>query len=157
MTMTVGGTPTVEDGTYPATLIGLEDKQVPDRDNPEDNMTLRIWSFSLDALDSDGNPAEVEGISSTALGPRSKAYKWITALLGRKLENGEEIKRSMLLNRRCMVTVAANDAGYSKVADVVPAPKAKPGIPDEGPLFPDSPPRLSRHVKNADGLPELPA
>lgn len=152
MTMTVGGTPIVEDGTYPGNLIALEDKQVPDRDNPEDTMTLRIWTFGLDALDSDGNPAEVEGISSTALGPRSKAYKWIAALLGRKLENGEQITRKMLLNQPCLVAVAANDNGYSKVTDVLPPQKVKAAL-DEGPLFPDSPPRRLAKLA-ADGLPE---
>jgi len=162
LTMTVGGTPTVEDGTYPANLIALDDKPVPDRDNPEDTMTLRIWKFGLDALDSDGNPAEVEGVSSTALGPRSKAYKWISALLGRKLENGELITREMLLGRECLVTVAQNDNGYSKVIEVVSAPRKK-GAPvlDEGPLFPDSPPRtltksgvaVTTTIDPVDGLP----
>jgi hypothetical protein len=128
MTMTVGAIPIVPDGTYPATLIGLEDFEAPDFNNPEDNKTLRRWTFGLDGeVDVDGNPAEIDGVSSTALGPRSKAYGWIEALLGRKLEKGETISRSQLLNQTCLVRVEQNDDGYSKIAAVVPAPRAKGG------------------------------
>jgi len=149
MTMTVGAVPIVPDGTYPATLIGLEDFEAPDFNNPEDNKTLRRWTFGLDGeLDADGNPAEIDGVSSTALGPRSKAYAWIEALLGRKLEKGESIARSQLLNKGCLVEVKQNEAGYSKINAVLPAPRRKG--PDSGPLFPDSPPR--RPVAD-DGLP----
>jgi len=128
MTMTVGAVPIVPDGTYPATLIGLEDFDAPDFNNPEDTKTLRRWTFGLDGeVDPDGNPAEIDGVSSTALGPRSKAYGWLEALLGRKLEKGESVTRSSLLNKPCLVRVEANDDGYSKIAAVVPAPKARGG------------------------------
>jgi hypothetical protein len=151
MTMTVGAIPIVPDGTYPATLIGLEDFEAPDFNNPEDTKTLRRWTFGLDGeVDVDGNPAEIDGVSSTALGPRSKAYGWIEALLGRKLEKGETVTRSSLLNKTCLVTVEQNDDGYSKIAAVVPTPKARGGTSPasqkaaETPLvtYPDSPPRL---------------
>jgi len=142
MTMTVGAVPIVADGTYPATLIGLEDFDAPDFNNPEDTKTLRRWTFGLDGeVDADGNPAEIDGVSSTALGPRSKAYGWIEALLGRKLEKGETVTRSQLLNKSCLVQVAANEDGYSKIAAVLPALKARGGTsPASQERFPDSPP-----------------
>ena len=144
MTMTVGAIAIVPDGTYPATLIGLEDFEAPDFNNPEDNKTLRRWSFGLtDEVDVDGNPAEIDGVSSTALGPRSKAYGWIEALLGRKLEKGETINRSMLLNRECLVQVAQNDDGYSKIAAVLPVPRKRAGgtsPASQAQTFDDSPP-----------------
>jgi hypothetical protein len=158
MTMTVGAVPIVPDGSYPATLIGLEDYDAPDFNNPEDTKTLRRWTFGLDGeVDSDGNPAEIDGISSTALGPRSKAYGWIEALLGRKLEKGETISRSQLLNLTCYVKVEANDDGYSKITAVIPKPKAKPvGGTSPGAnaavTHMDSPPR---HL-DAAGLPVEP-
>lgn len=143
MTMTVGAIAIVEDGTYPATLIGLEDFEAPDFNNPEDNKTLRRWSFGLtDEVDVDGNPAEIDGVSSTALGPRSKAYGWIEALLGRKLEKGESVTRSQLLNQACLVQVAQNDDGYSKIAAVLPEPKKRGGTSPaaQAQTFADSPP-----------------
>lgn len=157
MTMTVGAVPIVPDGTYPATLIGLEDFEAPDFNNPEDNKTLRRWTFGLDGeVDADGNPAEIDGVSSTALGPRSKAYGWIEALLGRKLEKGETIGRGMLLNQHCLVTVAQNEDGYSKIAAVVPAPKARGGTSPASAApqqtFPDSPPARLEPVRTGTAI-----
>jgi hypothetical protein len=83
-------------------------------------------------------------VSSTALGPRSKAYGWIEALLGRKLEKGESITRSQLLNKTCLVKVEQNDDGYSKITAVFPAPRARGGTSPASQAaagtFPDSPP-----------------
>lgn len=155
MTMTVGAIPIVPDGTYPGTLIGLEDFEAPDFNNPEDNKTLRRWTFGLDGeVDADGNPAEIDGVSSTALGPRSKAYEWIEALLGRKLEKGEAITRSQLLNKTCLVKVAQNEDGYSKVAGLTAKPKARGGTSPASQTFPDSPPaRLEAGAIDVDDIP----
>lgn len=145
MTMTVGAIAIVADGTYPATLIGLEDFEAPDFNNPEDTKTLRRWTFGLDGeVDVDGNPAEIDGVSSTALGPRSKAYGWIEALLGRKLEKGETVTRSQLLNQNCLVKVEQNADGYSKIVAVLPPLKARGGTSPASQrpavTYPDSPP-----------------
>ena len=154
MTMTVGAIATVEDGTYPATLIGLEDFEAPDFNNPEDNKTLRRWSFGLnDEVDSEGNPAEIDGVSSIALGPRSKAYGWIEALLGRKLEKGESITRSQLLNKECLVKVEQNDMGYSKITGVIPTPKKRAGTSPAANSFPDSPPAKLPSTVDVDDIP----
>jgi hypothetical protein len=138
----IGQVTTVEDGTYPATLTNVENFEYQDG-------FLRRWTFALDAVDSDGNPATVDAVSSTALGPKSKAFGWIAALLGRTPEKGEEIRRSMLVGRSCLVTVVLNADGYSKIEAVVAAlkrprkPDLTPRPNDEGPLFPDEPPRVT--------------
>ena len=160
MTLTVGAIPIVPDGTYPATLIGLEQFEAADFNNPEDSKTLRRWTFGLDGeVDADGNPAEIDGVSSTALGPRSKAYGWIEALLGRKLEKGESVTRSSLLNKTCLVTVEQNEDGYSKITAVVPAPKARGGgtspasAAPVAETFPDSPPARVGQAVDVDDIP----
>lgn len=158
MTMTVGAVPIVPDGTYPGTLIALEDFLAPDFNNPDDNKTLRRWTFGLDGeVDVDGNPAEIDGVSSTALGPRSKAYEWIEALLGRKLDKGETITRSMLLNKTCLVKVEQNKDGYSKVTAIIPAPRARGGTSpasQQPPLvtYPDSPPARLEPVRTGTAV-----
>jgi len=130
LTMTVGAIVTVEPGTYPATLTNLEDF---DYDDGEGKKVLRRWTFALtDELDSDGNPAVLDGVSSLALGPKSKAFGWISALLGRTPDKGEQITRSMLVGKACLVTVVEKDDGYSKIEAVVPAPKKRAAVSSAG-------------------------
>lgn len=121
LTMTIGGGYTVEPGTYEATLIALEDFQY---DDGEGNKTLRRWTFGLESeVDPEGKPITIDGVSSTATGPKSKAFGWLAALLGRPPVTGETFTPSMLVGRGCMVTVELNAEGYSKVAAVVPQPR----------------------------------
>lgn len=124
LTMTIGGGYTVEPGTYEATLIGLEDFQY---DDGEGNKTLRRWTFGLEnEIDPEGKPVTIDGVSSTATGPKSKAFGWLTALLNRAPVTGETFTPSMLVGRGCMVTIELNAEGYSKVAAVVPQPRRRP-------------------------------
>jgi hypothetical protein len=142
LTMTVGVVVTIDPGTYPATLTNIEDF---DYDDGEGKKILRRWTFNLsDELDSEGNPANIDGVSSLALGPKSKAFAWMGALLGRTPEKGEQITRSMLVGRECLVTVVLTVDGYSKIKEVVPLPRKRtagtsPSAPATAP-FPDSPP-----------------
>jgi len=162
MTMTVGVVATIDDGTYAANLIALEDFVFGEGNEAK---TLRRWKFGLDALDSEGNPAEIDGVSSLALGPKSKAYGWVTALMGRPLVEAEEITRSMLINRECLVEVYQKE-GYSKIRNVVAAPRKRAagtspaGIPvveamaPVAETFPDSPPaRLEAGALDVDDIP----
>lgn len=157
--MTVGAIPTVEPGTYAAYLAELEDF---DYEDGEGHKTLRRWTFALEGeTDSEGNPASIDGVSSLALGPKSKAFSWMSALLGRNLETGETITRSMLIGKQCLVTVVLNDEGYSKVSAVVPAPKKRAANPTIAQStvanldrFPDSPPaKLAPDAVDVDDIP----
>lgn len=73
---------------------------------------FRVWTFTLD------NGSQISGTSSMGSGPKTKAYRWIRALLGRKPEQGERVR---LAGRPCTVVVEANDAGWPAVSDILPA------------------------------------
>lgn len=125
LTMTIGGGAVVDPGTYEATLIALEDFEY---DDGEGKKTLRRWSFGLEhEVDADGHPVTIDGVSSLATGPKSKAFTWLAALLERPPVTGETFTPSMLIGRSCMITVELNAEGFSKVAAVVPQPKRRNG------------------------------
>ena len=124
LTMTIGGGASLEPGTYEATLTALEDFHY---DDGEGEKTLRRWTFGTDEVDAaTGEAISIDGVSSLATGPKSKAFAWLTALIGRTPTTGESFTPSTLVGRPCMVTVILNDDGYSKVSAVVPPPKRKP-------------------------------
>ena len=151
MTMTVGATATVDPGTYSAYLAELADFEY---DDGEGNKTLRRWTFALEGeVDSEGKPAAIDGVSSLALGPKSKAFAWMSALLGRVPVTGEQITRSQLIGLACLVTVVLNQEGYSKISAVVPAPRKRAGV-----AAPVAAPAATAAVSappDADGLPAM--
>lgn len=129
--------PKAEAGTYPAMLVGLEPFKINEGTN--DAKTLIRWEFSLDGTDDPeipGQPIILDGVTSLATGPRSKMRPWVTALIGHNLEEQLALSalRMQVLGKACLVTVEINDAGYSKVANVVPPPRqpARPAAPAPG-------------------------
>ena len=95
----------IPNGTYPATLDSIVIK--------ESNAygEFRSWTFALEG------GALVGGASSMNTGSKSKAGKWIRALLGRKPEKGEKVQ---LAGRPCMVVVEEDANGWPNVTDVLP-------------------------------------
>jgi len=120
--------PKADPGTYPAMLVGIT-PFVINEDTP-DVKTLMRWDFSLDEMEDPEIPGAeliLDGVTSLATGPRSKMRPWVTALLGKALDDRitlEEL-RSQAVGRECLITVEINEAGYSKVANVVPPARKK--------------------------------
>jgi len=105
-------------------VIGGDAEDIPEGEHPAKLDTIevrpgvqfegdfRVWTFTLD------RGASVSGSSSTATGSRSKSYRWIKALLGRKPEPKETVK---LTGLPCRVVVEHDAEGWPKVVDVLPA------------------------------------
>ena len=119
----------VPDGSYDATLKSIETK------TSNDGEQYRRWAFNVAF---EGKDVEITGMSSTKLGPKSKAYKWLTAILGREPGPGEEIAFSSLVGSPCRIEVAENANGYSGVEDVKRTATAAPTfIPPASSLAPE--------------------
>lgn len=119
----VGGGPAdIDDGVYAATLVRLEPFTYEHVEGPRQ---LLRWTFTLDDYD---DPVPVEGVSSCALGVKSKAYAWLTALLGpdRMLERPKLRPEVDLVGRECQVEIGHDEKGYAKVKTVLGRPKRKP-------------------------------
>lgn len=108
--LTVSAPAAVPAGTYPATFDGLEKKM------SRDGVPFWVWKFAIATSDS---RVEVSGASSEKTGPKSKAYKWLTALLGRRPEPGESLGDN-LVGKSCLLVVEQDEQGYNDVSDVLP-------------------------------------
>ena len=110
----------ITDGTYPAvveSIVSGEGSYGPQR----------TWSF---LVEHDGKIDSISAITSGHMGPRSKAYAFLSGLLGRPLKAGEKIDDPT--GSRCLVQVTHNEKGYPTIAAVqqyVAPQQELPGIP----------------------------
>lgn len=123
---------------HPAVLTELTRKVLPSAFDPSGKAPAIIWTFALEDIEGQ----TVDGTTSEATGPKSKARPWIEALVGKanavSLLRAGNLKTG-LIGRQCQVLIAINDNGYPKVAAVLPAQGAKKA-PDIAPA-PVEPPR----------------
>lgn len=110
----------VDDGEYPAVLVGLGRMKVVWDGEERDRVR---WDFGLDGLaDDDGNQLLVSGWTSTSTGDKSTARRWIAGLLGPAgIAVGVVLRKRDLVGRPCRVMIVHDDKGYPKV-DLVLAP-----------------------------------
>ena len=109
MTLTFSDTDALEAGVYSAVLRTIEE-------GSNENGDFRRWTFDV-ALP-DGSTRELRAFSTTAGGPRSKAHKWATVLLGHKPPVGEPVD---VTGKACRVVLNVNEDGYNRVGDLLPS------------------------------------
>jgi len=114
-TATKAKAPEIEEGLFEADFDGVEE-------GPELQFgpTLR-WNFTAYVQ---GDPTPINGLTTRSSSTRSKAYTWLSAILGRQPEVDENIDIDTLKGRRCRVMIEDNKNEWPTVTDVKPA-KAK--------------------------------
>ncbi len=113
----------LDEGMYEAELVEIRDIQT------QFGASWR-WIFRItDAETEDGEAPLVSGVTSQRLSTRSKAYSWISALLGRNLKGGETIDLDSLVGKKAQVEIRnrrmRDGTEVSNVADVKPLPRAR--------------------------------
>jgi hypothetical protein len=104
----------LEEGIYPAKFVDIEKREAGGRE-------FFVWSFEIVY---DGKPVIVNGMTSTKVsaGARpSKAYNWLCAVMGRKIDINEEIDTETLKGKEVMVVIENRqfrDTEVSRVTDV---------------------------------------
>jgi hypothetical protein len=100
---------------HPAVLTELTRKVLPSAFDPSGKAPAIIWTFALEDIEGQ----TVDGTTSEATGPKSKARPWLEALLGKSeataLLRGR-IDKGKLIGRQCQVLVTINDNGFPKVS-----------------------------------------
>lgn len=112
----------IEDGTYPGTLESVDSSYTHPTYGDG-----RKWNW---LIEHDGKIDSLSSITSNNTGPQSKAYAYLTALLGRAPKAGERIEDPT--GTRVLLQITHNDKGFPQVAAVLPyvAPQQElPGIP----------------------------
>lgn len=107
------GGPEVPDGAYPVTLVDITGpKTIVAQNGPNAGEEFQIfeWLFAID--DGPFENVEIPDSSSTAAGPKSKLYGWITALMnGVPPQVGAKFEASDLKGRRAIATIGRKNPG----------------------------------------------
>jgi len=116
--------PAVLPGMYPARFDGVED-------TANDNGSYWQWTFTLDVpgvsigdtaqYGEEGALIPIRATSSPRITPRTKAAQYLEGL-GVKVEVGTEVDFDTLAGKTCQVIISLSDTGYSRIAQVLPAP-----------------------------------
>lgn len=131
--ITIGaGYTELEPGTYPVTLTRVVEKtiagQVTEFNPSGEDQQVFEWTFNVDS--DDDEVIEVQGLSSTKTGQKSKLSAFITALAGPDaLKPGSRFELNDLLGKSALATVGLNKNGYPRVEGLTALPKkakAKP-------------------------------
>lgn len=114
----------IEDGTYPGTLQSVTTEPSKTASIPGD---VRRWTWLVEHA---GKIEPLEVLSSTGTGPKTKAYAWLTALIGRAPKAGEVIEDP--IGTRALLQIVHNEKGYPTIAAVMPYAEPQqtlPGVP----------------------------
>lgn len=112
----------VPDGVYPVILTAIgEPKTVTARRGPKAGQDIDLidWTF---AIDSPGHPIDARELTestSTASGPKSKMYAYITALSnGVAPPANAKIAKAQLIGRRALATVSHDEGGWPRISNL---------------------------------------
>ena len=111
----------LQPGVYAVTLTDISEPRTifPQTGvNAGKEVQLRDWTFALD------NGEEVRGSASTASGPKSKTYLWLTALLGGTPPVvGQSYPKSQLVGRLALATISIDAGGWAKIDNLSAMPR----------------------------------
>lgn len=121
----------IPDGVYPVMLTELKDpRTVTARRGPKAGQEIDLidWIFTIDAPGTPVHDRPLDGSTSTASGPRSKMYAWLTALLGGKPPAPQQqFSKSDLVGRMALATVSHDDGGWPQIASLGAMPQSMLG------------------------------
>ena len=108
----------VEEGEYAAKFTGYEERTTEFGD-------AVMFCFAL--LDEENNGTEIKALASKKLTPKAKMRGWIEGMIGRALENKEEVDLDDLVGRKVMlyISVADTDKGLYNRVDKIRVPRRK--------------------------------
>ncbi len=127
ITVSQGG-PDIEPGVYSVTLAKLEGpKIIYPQSGPNAGQEVEIfdWTFQVDEGDYTGT--DIQATTSTASGPRSKMFSWITALMsGKAPAVGATFEAADLCGLRAIATISKNEAGWPRIENLGAFPVTQP-------------------------------
>lgn len=121
MPFEISGGTSITPGTYKGQLMRVESGV------PTSFGNARKWYWLVDV---NGQGQELSVLTSENTGPQSKAYRWLTALLGREPQAGERIEDPT--GKTVMLTVGTNAKGFATIEGVtaiVEPQQIEAGIP----------------------------
>lgn len=127
------GGPDINPGTYPVVLMAISDPrtvlaQRGARAGQE--VDLLDWTFTIDLPNSPFHGQDISGSTSTASGPKSKLFMYLTALFGGvKPPVGTKLEKDQLVGRRALATIDTDDGGWLRITNLSAMPVTAPATP----------------------------
>lgn len=114
----------IPDGVYAVTLIDISNPRTVTAQrgpNAGQDVDLIDWTFALD------NGDTVDASTSTASGPRSKMYAFLTALFGGKAPPvGTQLEKDHLIGRQALATIQTDEGGWPRIMNLGAVPNTMP-------------------------------
>lgn len=127
----------IQPGVYPVTLVEISDpREVVAQRGPRAGETVSLidWTFALD------NGVEIEASTSTASGPRSKMFAFLTALFGGQAPPiGTQLEKEHLIGRQALATIQMDESGWPRIMNLGAIPNTMPLPQPQAPLQPVAP------------------
>ena len=108
--ITAGSNKNLPPGTYKASLVEVSIRETESPPGSGNIQEYRIWDFLADV---NGELVPVSGTSSLNNSPKSKAYAWLTALIGYAPKAGETIEDP--IGKTVLLTIGQKDNGFPKI------------------------------------------
>jgi hypothetical protein len=118
------GTPAIPAGTYPATLVGIRPKSLVTKFSTDGKeQDFLEWTWLVEAPDKD---VEINSLTSTATGPKSRIFEYLLALLGTpKVDVGAGFDEGDLVGKKVLVSTTVTEDGFAKIDQIVAAPRGR--------------------------------
>ena len=127
------GGPEIDDGVYPVILSDITGpKTVTVQRGPKAGQEIDLidWTFAIDVTGHPLDGRELPESTSTASGPRSKMYAYLTALFGgTPPPAGTKLTKQHLLGRRALATVTHDEGGWLRIGNLGALPPSMVAAP----------------------------
>jgi hypothetical protein len=107
--------PVLPPGVYPARFAKIAEQT-------NDNGTFWMLTF---VVEDENNVVEITATTSPRITPKTKMGKWLAVLVGRPVDVGEAINFNDIIDTPCQIVVTINEAGYSRIENILPMPRKK--------------------------------
>lgn len=121
ITINQGG-PDIADGVYPVVLADIAGpRTVTAQRGPKAGQDIDLfdWIFHIDAPGQQNDQLEISASTSTASGPRSKMYAFLTALFGGMAPPvGSSFEKEQLVGRYALATIQKDESGWPRITNL---------------------------------------
>lgn len=119
LTVSKGGVE-IDDGVYMVVLAKLDGPKTILR---PDGTEAEIIDWTFQVFEGPYEGTELQGTTSTASGPKSKMFAWLTALLGgRPPVVGQSFEKADLVSKLAYATVRTPENGWPKIENLGAVP-----------------------------------
>lgn len=110
----------IPEGVYPVALTAIADPRTVTAQrgvNAGKDIDLIDWTFIV--IDGPAEGKEIQASTSTASGPRSKMFAYLTALLGgRSPAVGQQFTKEDLVGKAALATVGRDEGGWPRIENL---------------------------------------